>query len=133
MVIRDIFLLGPEISLAILAIFIIGLRISNFSSKVTTRLTLIGFVIPFVLVGLLWVEVNESQQINTLYSEGNLNFIIAGGNLSIDSLSLFFKMIFLIAGFLVILAASGDSERKKYEKPEFYPRKMDPKIWPKWT
>ncbi|MBH52565.1 MAG: NADH-quinone oxidoreductase subunit N [Chloroflexi bacterium] len=121
MVIRDIFLLSPEISLAILAIFIIGLRISNFSSKVTTRLTLIGFVIPFVLVGLLWIEVNESQQINTLYSEGNLNFIIAGGNLSIDSLSLFFKMIFLIAGFLVILATSGDSERKKYEKPEFYP------------
>ena len=102
MVIRDIFLLSPEISLAILAIFIIGLRISNFSSKVTTRLTLIGFVIPFVLVGLLWVEVNESQQINTLYSEGNLNFIIAGGNLSIDSLSLFFKMINHICRFISI-------------------------------
>jgi NADH-quinone oxidoreductase subunit N len=112
MVIHDIFLLSPEISLAILAVFVLGLRLSKFNSRVTTRITLIGFLIPLIFVALLWGEVS---------SDVNLKILLAGGNLTIDYLALFFKMFFLISGFLVILAASGDLESKKYEKPEFYP------------
>jgi hypothetical protein len=88
MVIHDIFLLSPEISLAILAVFVLGLRLSKFNSRVTTRITLIGFLIPLIFVALLWGEVS---------SDVNLKILLAGGNLTIDYLALFFKMFFLIS------------------------------------
>jgi len=110
MTLEDIYLLGPEISLIVLAISIILLGLMVSRVRLLTVITLIGLLIPLGISISLWIKLGtiESQQIIGIFD----SFVV-------DRFSLFFKFILIGVTGLIVLASFKPSINLKPYRAEY--------------
>ena len=119
---HDIYLLSPEISLAVVAFMVVLADLVNGPKNLVAAVAVGGLLIPLLFTVMLWGEVsnwwsflgpqvgdNDGYSILTLY-----------GTLSVDRFALFFKVLFISSVGLVLLASYGYVERFSDRRGEFH-------------
>lgn len=110
MTIYDLYLLSPELSLAVLAglLLIVDLVIKNKS--IIPAIAVIGLAAPLILSLLLWFDLSgDSAQMQGIFN-----------TLSVDKFSLFFKFLVVIAVGVVILSSTDYVQKFARFQSEYY-------------
>lgn len=99
-------MLAPEITIALLGLLllVLGLLLPNKGKGIMGTVTFLGLVIALLLSGTGFGQ--EQELFNGVYQ--------------VDSYGIFFKILFILAGLLVILSASGYIKRFDRRSNEFY-------------
>ncbi len=111
MTLHDIYLLSPEISLAVIAMALILLDLVVSRKSVLAGFGALGLAIPVILSIILWIDLDNSS---TSQMQGVF------GTFVVDKFSLFFKFLLSAAAALVILMSAGYVERIRRFQGEFY-------------
>ncbi len=106
----QIWLLSPELAVTLLSFVVLGLDLVTHRKAITWVTALVGLVIPLALT--------FSLAFNTFGSRPSTGFF---GMLVVDSYSIFFKLLFLLIGFTVILVSYRYVEKYLRATPgEYY-------------
>ena len=106
----QIWLLSPELSVTLLSFVVLGLDLVTRRKAVTWVTALIGLIIPLALT--------FSLAFNTFGTRATTGFY---GMLVVDTYSIFFKLLFLLIGFCVILVSYRYVEKYLRATPgEYY-------------
>ena len=106
----QIWLLSPELSVTLLSFVVLGLDLVTRRKAVTWATALIGLIIPLALT--------FSLAFNTFGARATTGFY---GMLVVDTYSIFFKLLFLLIGFCVILVSYRYVEKYLRATPgEYY-------------
>ncbi len=107
--VSDLYLLSPELSLTLLALVVMAVDLFTKRRVVVVATALIGLLVPIALTII---------QIFTLdFSHANHAFF---NMLSVDSYAVFFKVIFLLIAFVMILASYDYVTKYVKSDGEFY-------------
>lgn len=118
----DLYLLSPEIGLAVVAAVVLALDLTLGRRGLVTGAAVVGLALPAALTFVLWGEVAGWWSLLDPLAGEHEGYALpaVGGALAVDRFALFFKTLFIGSAGLVLLASTRAVDRFSHRSGEYH-------------